>query len=208
MQGHWDDTYNRKATDDVSWFEATPDNSLRLAQSCELSKGSKVIDVGGGSSLFGASMLKEGMEVTVLDISNVALEKGRARAGDSGAKIRWVSANVLDLECPDEAAAKFDLWHDRAAFHFLTTTIEQQQYVKRLLCCVKPAGWVLIATFSTDGGPKRCSGLEVKPWNASLLQQLFGDSLKLVRSEIVKHETPWGSDQKFCYCLFQKNTLE
>lgn len=199
---HWDAAYESKDMDQVSWFEANPEHSLRLAARCELNVGSRVIDVGGGSSLFGAEMARLGMEVTVNDLSSAALERGKVRAGHLAENIRYVSGNVLDIQCP----AQFDLWHDRAVFHFLTRDEEQQEYGRRVRSCVKVGGFVLMATFSTDGGPLKCSGLDVKRWNAAMLQDFFGDTFALVWTEEIEHRTPWGSVQRFCYALFRRNS--
>lgn len=198
---HWENVYTTKAATEVSWFQEHAALSLRLIRESAIPTSASVIDVGGGASTLVDDLLASGYErVTVLDLSGAALTTAKARLGARATRVRWVEANVLEAELPAHA---YDVWHDRAVFHFLTTEEERQAYVQKVLCAVKPGGLVIVATFAEDG-PTKCSGLPVMRYAASELHAEFGAPFQLLGHERESHHTPAGGEQKFVYCFCRK----
>lgn len=198
-KAHWEQIYTSKASTEVSWYEARADRSLKLIDSLELPPSALFIDIGGGASTLVDGLLARGYRnVTVLDISSAALAAARQRLGAQAGTVRWLEADVTEATLP----VRYDLWHDRAVFHFLTERAARQAYIHTLLQAVKPGGHVIIATFAEDG-PQQCSGLPVRRYSAAELQAELGEHLALVAHERELHHTPSGGTQQFTYTIFE-----
>ena len=196
-QRHWDEVYATKDVASVSWFQSTPEVSLRLI---ELVPGSAV-DVGSGASTLVDSLLARGRrDLTLLDVSAEALEVTRRRLGDRGAEISFVAADVLQWE----PGRTFDCWHDRAVFHFLTDPEQQAGYVRTASRAVAPGGGLVLGTFALDG-PEQCSGLPTARYDADGLAAVFAVDFALEHAETEVHRTPWGSDQSFTWVLLRRS---
>ncbi len=197
MQEHWERVYGSKALDQVSWFRPHLETSLALIQRAAPSLSAAIIDVGGGASTLVDDLLARGYGgITVLDVSNTALELARGRLGLRSQDVHWLAADITKADLPDRA---FDVWHDRAVFHFLTKGEERLEYVRRVASAVKPGGHVIIGTFG-PGGPSKCSGLDVVRYDAASLHREFGSRFRLVHSSEELHHTPSGSTPQFLYC--------
>ena len=195
---HWEQVYLTKGPDQMSWFQPEAKLSLELIKQAAPAPDSAIIDVGAGASTLVDSLIMVGYRsVTVLDLSVAALAQAQKRLSDSGSLVTWQHADVLTVELP---VAGFDVWHDRAVFHFLTDAADRARYVAQVRCAVKPGGFVLIATFAEDG-PTRCSGFDVARYSAGTLHAEFGNDFHLVDSRREAHSTPWGAPQIFTYCL-------
>jgi len=203
MKSHWETIYTTKTPEQVSWTQEVPITSLEFIQNLNLSKESPIIDVGGGDSKLVDHLLDLGYQnITVLDISEAALNRSKKRLGLRANKVQWIVSDVLDF-VPKQSYA---LWHDRAAFHFLTTENEIEKYLSIISKVVKQA--VVIGTFSTNG-PTKCSGLEIQQYNSDLMENLFKtiDFFK-VNCRTENHTTPSGGSQNFLFCSFQKTTRQ
>jgi SAM-dependent methyltransferase len=199
-QAHWEAVYASKGEREVSWFEESPAPSLDLIAEAGASPASALIDVGGGASRLVDALLDRGFRtVTVLDVSNAAIEKARSRLGDRASLVRWV---ISDVTTWSPEATAFDVWHDRATFHFLTDARECERYVGRLRGALKPGGHAIIATFALDG-PERCSGLPVVRYDGPSLSEALGDDFELVLTRPHAHRTPSGGEQRFQFSLFR-----
>lgn len=198
-RSHWDRIYGTRRDEDLSWHEEEPSLSLELIrEACALP--CRVIDVGGGSSVLAQRLVTEDRaEVTVLDISETALEKARARAGHEASSIRWIAADVTVTE----DIGTYDVWHDRAAFHFLTEPEERQAYATLASRTIPQGGLVIIATFG-PGGPTSCSGLPVCRYDSASLAQELGGDFELHRSLATTHRTPGGVSQEFVHSVFMR----
>ena len=195
---HWNKIYTDKSPTEVSWFQKHADLSLSLIRNTGIPASASIIDVGGGESTLVDDLLAQEYEnITVLDLSKVALDAAKSRLGKNASKVQWIESNVLEAELPLHA---YDIWHDRAVFHFLTIEEDRRAYVHQVKRAVKPGGFVLVATFAEDG-PTHCSGLPVMRYSADELHSEFGESFKLVNHEKESHHTPKGAVQKFIYCL-------
>jgi 2-polyprenyl-3-methyl-5-hydroxy-6-metoxy-1,4-benzoquinol methylase len=194
---HWENVYNAKAPEEMSWYEPHLATSLEWIIEAAPSHSSSIIDVGGGSSTLVDDLRLDGFRsLTVLDISPSAIAHSQARLGAAAAEINWVTGGVAHCSLPNAA---FDIWHDRAVFHFLTEQEDRDSYVKQVMSAVKASGQVIIATFSING-PRSCSGLPVSRYDASSVQERFGPAFRLVKSATVTHHTPAGAAQEFLYC--------
>jgi 2-polyprenyl-3-methyl-5-hydroxy-6-metoxy-1,4-benzoquinol methylase len=202
---HWEKVYASKAPTEVSWFQQHAELSLRLVRETGISLNASIIDVGGGASTFVDDLLRSGYQnVTVLDISGAALTAAKVRLGSSrSARVHWLETGVLDAELPARA---YDLWHDRAVFHFLVTPEARRAYIQTVLKSVKPGGLVIVATFAEDG-PTTCSGLPVMRYSVNGLREELGDLFVLIKHEREAHRTPAGKIQPFIYCVFRKAVL-
>jgi trans-aconitate methyltransferase len=197
-QAHWQDIYVKKAEDEVSWFQADPAVSLELIGAAGASKACAIIDVGGGASRLVDVLAGLGYDnLAVLDISEAALATARTRMGDKAEAVDWIVADVTTWE----PTAKFDVWHDRAAFHFLTKEHDRTAYVSRLERALRPGGTAIIASFSPEG-PEKCSGLPVRRYDAASLGAVLGPEFKLMETRNHEHRTPWGSVQNFQFSSF------
>jgi len=198
---HWENVYSTKATDRVSWFQPHAEQSLRLIRDMGVPRSAAIIDVGGGASTLVDDLLQDGYTaLSVLDLSAAALAAARGRLGERAAGVQWIEANITEVALPVHA---YDVWHDRAVFHFLTTPQERDAYVAAVLRAVKPGGHVIVATFAEDG-PTQCSGLPVVRYSADELHAEFGAPFTLLRHEKEEHRTPSGMVQKFVYCYCRK----
>ena len=200
-RGHWDTVYRTKRPNEVSWYQPDPALSLAFIRRAVPDLSASIIDVGGGASSLADRLLQLGYsDVTVLDISDAALELGRARLGETASRVSWIAGDVLSAPLPD---AGFDLWHDRAVFHFLIDENDRSAYVARVRRALRPDGAVVIATFGEDG-PTRCSGLPVARYSADALHAEFGREFQLVDSAREQHVTPAAITQSFVYCVFRR----
>jgi SAM-dependent methyltransferase len=198
-QAHWETVYTKKGENQVSWFQDTPTLSLDLIAKVGATPASAIIDVGGGASRLVDNLVNRGFEnVTVLDLSEAALEDAKSRLGSRAAQVRWIVADVTVWE-PEKT---YEIWHDRAAFHFLTEEREPEAYVARLERALKVGGCAVIATFALDG-PERCSGLPVVRYDPVSLGQTLGRAFRLVDCRRQVHATPWGSNQSFEFNVFR-----
>lgn len=198
IKEHWEGVYKTKTPDQVSWTQVKPINSLRLIENSNISKDAKIIDIGGGDSNLVDYLLEEGYtDITVLDISGEALERAKKRLGNKAYQVKWIESNITTFT-PTE---QYDVWHDRAVFHFLTVE-ETQVYTQLVAKAVKEN--LIIATFSKQG-PLKCSGLEIIQYNTEDLNELFKDSFTLKDSFYEDHITPFDTKQNFVYCHFKKN---
>lgn len=201
---HWEQVYATKPTDSVSWFQAHAERSLQLIRQTGVALSASIIDVGGGASTLVDDLLASGYSnLTVLDLSAAALAAARNRLGpERSERVHWLEANITEVALPVHA---YDVWHDRAVFHFLTTEQERDRYVQAVLRAVKPGGHVIVATFAEDG-PTKCSGLPVMRYRADELHAEFGESFALVHHEKEAHNTPFGTVQQFVYCYCRKSS--
>ena len=199
-RAHWDNVYTTKGEKDVSWFQENPAPSLDLIALTGLSEGAAMIDIGGGASRLVDDLLaRKFRRLTILDLSGAALAAASERLGDRGADVQWVTADITTWE----PAQAYDLWHDRAVFHFLTDQADQFAYVDRLKRAVSPEGHVIIGTFAPDG-PERCSGLPVVRYDAASLARVFGSDFALIDARRHQHTTPWGAIQQFQFSTFRR----
>ena len=201
---HWNNIHGTKAPDQVSWFQAEPALSLELIQQAAPARDSSIIDVGAGASTLVDALLRSGYHrITVLDISAAALASAQHRIAnvhpDEASTVIWRNDDLLTATLPTSA---FDVWHDRAAFHFLTDPADRARYREQLRHAVRPGGHVIVATFAEDG-PTKCSGLDVVRYSPATLRGELGDDFKLADSRREEHHTPWGATQLFTYCLFE-----
>lgn len=197
-KNHWEQVYTAKATNAVSWFQEHADLSLRLIHKTGVAHEAAIIDVGGGASTLVDDLLAEGyQELTVLDLSGEALGAARARLGSQAEQVRWMEADITEATLPPAA---YDVWHDRAVFHFLTAPEARAAYVRQVLHAVKRGGYVMVATFAEDG-PTQCSGLPVMRYDAAALHSEFGAPFALLHHEKESHHTPFGTVQQFVYCF-------
>jgi 2-polyprenyl-3-methyl-5-hydroxy-6-metoxy-1,4-benzoquinol methylase len=199
-QDHWEKIYTTKGESQVSWFQETPALSLKLIALSGAVRSSAIIDIGGGASRLVDSLVSLGYEdVTVLDLSVAALASARSRIGDKANQVTWIAADVTTWE----PSRPYDVWHDRAAFHFLTDQKEQTAYVDRLRCALRVGGHAIIGTFALDG-PERCSGLMVSRYDANSLAATLGCGFELIDTRRHEHTTPWGVMQKFQFSTFRR----
>lgn len=197
---HWENVYATKDEHAVSWFQKRPHISLDLIRATSVNADASIIDIGAGASRLVDALINWGFKaVTVLDLSEKALATSKARLGVSGTHVRWVAANVTKWE-PSQT---YDVWHDRAAFHFLTETEDQAAYVERVQKAVRPGGHVIIGTFAPDG-PERCSGLPVVRHDSTTLEKVLGRSFELIERRRHDHQTPAGVTQRFQFSRFQR----
>lgn len=194
-QAHWDKVYGAKAPDQVSWFSPHLQTSIALIERAAGDRSASIIDVGAGASTLVDDLIVAGFRnITVLDISQAAIEVAKSRLGSNS--IQWLSADVTQGNFP---AHSYDIWHDRAVFHFLTKSEERLAYVRNVAWAVKPGGHVIVSTFGPEG-PEKCSGLDVMRYDAESLHHEFGTRFRLVESSKELHQTPFGTTQQFLYC--------
>ncbi len=202
-KAHWEAVFRKKQGDQVSWYQPHLRLSMRLFARAGASAKSRVIDIGGGDSTLVDDLLAKGVQdVTVLDISSEALSRARKRLGASAGSVRWIEADVSHAQLP---SSYYDVWHDRAVFHFLVNPEERAAYTKILGSALRPSAYVIIATFAPDG-PTRCSGLPTMRYSPGELQAELGPRYELIDAEPENHRTPSGAEQRFVYCLLQRRT--
>ncbi len=198
---HWERVYAAKSVDEVSWFQQHAERSLQLIQATGVPLSASLIDVGSGASRLVDDLLQAGYSaLTELDISAAALAATKRRLGSHSSEVQWLEADITKVSLPLHT---YDLWHDRAVFHFLTLPADRHAYVEAVLRAVKPGGHVIISTFAEDG-PTECSGLPVMRYTAEQLHSEFGTAFTLVWHEKEAHRTPDGRVQHFVYCCCQK----
>lgn len=197
---HWEQVYANKASNAVSWFQERADESMRLIHLTNIGKDATIIDIGGGASTLIDNLLSENYSnLTVLDLSAKALDVAKQRVGNRSDSVTWLEGDVTQFGLQSH---HYDLWHDRAVFHFLTDPTDRQAYVQQVMKSVRPGGHVVVATFADDG-PDKCSGLPTMRYSPNSLHAEFGDAFQLLRSVKEVHHTPFGTEQKFIYCYWQ-----
>jgi SAM-dependent methyltransferase len=194
---HWEKVYATKTHDEVSWYRRHLYKSLALIEGAVPERSASIIDVGAGESTLVDDLLLRGFtNVTVLDISQGAIDITRSRLGLAADQVHWIVANITEIELEPRA---YDLWHDRAVFHFLTEAEHRTAYVRQVARSVRPGGHVIVSAFGPEG-PTKCSGLEVVRYNAESLHREFGVSFRLIESSTELHRTPFDTTQQFLYC--------
>lgn len=197
-RSHWDDVYTTKAETSVSWYQPHSVQSLELIASAAPSPASAIVDIGGGASRLVDDLIARGhTDLTVLDVAEAALAKSKRRLGSDAGKVAWIVADITDWRPP----RAYDVWHDRAVFHFLTEPTQQEAYLSALRAGTLPGSIVVMATFALDG-PDKCSGLPVRRYSPETLAVRLGPAFSLTGQAGEAHETPWGSEQRFSYATF------
>ena len=195
---HWETVYETKSPDEVSWTQEIPKTSLAIIDSFGLNQSAKIIDIGGGDSKLVDHLLDHGFtNITVLDISEKALEKAKLRLGEKAKMITWIVSDILEFEPADT----YNVWHDRAAFHFLTTEKEIEKY--QSIVEKAASEFLVIGTFS-ENGPLKCSGLEISQYSEEKLAAIFKNNFDKIDSVVEDHQTPFGTTQNFLFCSFRK----
>ncbi len=195
---HWEKIYSGKQRNEVSWTQELPKTSLDFVHSFNLPKTARIIDIGGGDSKLVDYLLEEGFEnISVLDISEKAIERAKQRLGNKAMKVNWIVSDVTEFHPP----ASYDCWHDRATFHFLTSSDEVNTYLATARQAVN--GFMVIGTFS-DKGPKKCSMLDVHQYTEEELQQQLADGFRKIKCMTEDHETPFHTIQNFLFCSFKR----
>lgn len=201
---HWENVYQTKEVDQVSWYCEHLENSLQLILQTNVGKDAAIIDVGGGSSTLVDDLLRHGFaDVSVLDISGKALENSKKRIGKKAELVEWIEADITQISLPEN---HYDVWHDRAVFHFLTDSEDRRKYVELVKKSLKVGGHIIVASFGLEG-PKKCSGLDVVQYSPDSMHNEFGKSFELVNSVHETHQTPFQTTQEFiyCYCRLTEN---
>jgi len=197
---HWENIYKTKKLSEVSWFQSTPETSLNFFQQFNVPKTAKIIDIGGGDSLLVDHLLDLGYQnITILDISESALNRAKQRLGNRAKKVTWVVSDVTSYISTE----KYDFWHDRAAFHFLTDEKEISTYLNIAQKSINPTGILVIGTFS-EQGPKKCSGIEIKQYSESSMTERLKTFFEKIKCITIDHKTPFETIQNFVFCSFRK----
>ena len=200
-KSHWENVYATKSVDQVSWYREHLDTSLKMILRTGVEKDAAIIDVGGGGSTLADDLLDNGFaDVSVLDISGTAIAKSKERLGKRSERIDWIEADITDVVLPED---HFDVWHDRAVFHFLTDAEDRRKYVDLVTRSLKVGGHIIVASFGL-AGPQKCSGLDVVRYSPESMHGEFGDEFRLVKSVDESHETPFGTTQEFVYCYCRR----
>lgn len=197
---HWENIYQTKELKDVSWFQPTPETSLNFFKQFDVPVTAKVIDIGGGDSFLVDHLLELGyQDITVLDISAAAIDRAKVRLGERANKVKWIIEDVTNFK-PNE---KYDFWHDRAAFHFLTNEQEISNYIETAHQSISETGILVIGTFS-EQGPKKCSGIEIKQYSETTMNNRLKMFFEKINCITVDHKTPFDTNQNFIFCSFRK----
>lgn len=197
---HWENVFETKAENEVSWFQPKPVTSIQLIQSCKVAKDAKIIDVGGGDSYLIDSLLGLGYtNLYLLDISEKAIERAKKRLAEHLDKVTFIVSNNLDF-CSNDT---FEIWHDRASFHFLTDKNDIQKYKSNVLYSLKTNGTFILATFSEEG-PKKCSGLDITQYSVEKMEAIFEEDFELENCFTEDHTTPFDTIQNFIFCKYKK----
>ncbi len=198
-QSHWNGVYQTKSSQETSWFEPHLQLSVEWILDAAPDRSAAIIDVGGGESTLVDDLLaSQYRAITIQDIAEAAIRKSQDRLGSAAASVCWLEGDVTQISLPPQS---YDLWHDRALFHFFIEPEQRSAYIHKLTFALKPGGHVVIATFGPEG-PGRCSGLMTRQYDAESLQRELGSQFSLVRSSLVDHRTPFGATQQFLYCHF------
>ena len=196
---HWDAIYQSKALKEVSWFQSTPQTSLDFLHEFRVPLDARIIDIGGGDSYLVDHLLREGYrDITVLDISETSIERAKLRLGTQADKVTWIVADAANFE----PKRKYDFWHDRAAFHFLTSEPEIAGYLNTARQHLSDTGILVVGTFS-EKGPEKCSGITVKQYSETTMTNLFERFFQKIRCITVDHQTPFNTIQNFIFCSFR-----
>lgn len=196
-KAHWERIYSTKAPEEVSWYRSHLETSLALIERAAGGPSASILDVGGGESTLVDDLLARGYEnLTLLDISQTAIDTTKRRVGPAAKRVRWLVADITQIELEPGA---YDVWHDRAVFHFLRAPEQRAAYVRQVARAVKSGGHVIISTFGPEG-PVKCSGLEVVRYDAKSLHGEFGEGFRMIESFKELHDTPFGTTQQFIYC--------
>lgn len=199
-QKHWAHVYDEKAPTSVSWYQAEPEPSLLAIDRFGARPSCSLIDVGGGASSLVDALLRRGWgDLTVLDIAPAALEAAKTRLGEDASTVHWVVADITTWQ----PVRRYDVWHDRAVFHFLTEAEQRAAYRRALLAAINAGGLVIMATFAPDG-PDKCSGLPVRKYDPQSLAGELGPCFELLGDWREEHTTPWGTPQSFNWCVFRR----
>jgi 2-polyprenyl-3-methyl-5-hydroxy-6-metoxy-1,4-benzoquinol methylase len=199
-KAHWDKIYQTKSLNEVSWFQPKPETSLNFFKEFNIPKEAKIIDIGGGDSLLVDHLLDLGYQhITVLDISATALERAKIRLGDRASLVKWIVADASTFVSEEQ----YDFWHDRAAFHFLTSEQEIEHYLHTVQQSIKPSGILVMGTFS-EQGPTKCSGIEIKQYSEKSMSVLLTQFFEKIKCITVDHRTPFETIQQFIFCSFKK----
>lgn len=200
-KSHWENVFSTKKSADASWFQEVPTTSLEFIRSLNLPKTAQIIDIGGGDSYLVDYLLKDGFEhITVLDISETALGKAKERLGESASKIEWIVSDITEYQ---DNTKKYDVWHDRAAFHFLVENGQIETYLSIAKTNIKDDGFLSVGTFSKNG-PTKCSGLEIKQYSEESMTERFEENFEKIRCVNENHVTPFNTVQNFTFCTFQR----
>lgn len=204
-QTHWERIYREKAPDAVSWYRRHLETSLALIERASADRTASIIDVGGGESTLVDDLLARGFDnITVLDVSQTAIDVTKKRLGPVAQRVQWIAADITKESLQSNT---YDVWHDRAVFHFLTASEERASYVQQVIRSVKTGGHVIVSTFGPEG-PTKCSGLDVARYDADSLHDQFGAKFRLVESSKELHQTPFGTSQQFLYCYCRVESKE
>lgn len=197
-KNHWETVYKNKQPNEVSWTQENPKTSLDFIRETNLGKSARIIDIGGGDSKLVDFLLEEGYEnISVLDISANALERAKKRLGKNAEKVNWIVSDITEFK-PETT---YDIWHDRATFHFLTTQEQIKKYSEITQKWID--GFLIIGTFS-EKGPKKCSGLDIKQYSETAIENQFSDNFKKLKCITEDHLTPFETKQNFTFCEFEK----
>jgi len=202
-KAHWEKIYQTKSLQEVSWFQPKPETSLQFFGEFKVSKDAKIIDIGGGDSLLVDHLLDLGYtDITILDISEAALTKAKTRLGNKAGLVKWIEADAATFV----SNVQYDFWHDRAAFHFLTSAQEIEHYLQTVQHSISPNGILVMGTFS-EQGPEKCSGIQIKQYSEKSMSDLLTDFFEKIKCITVDHRTPFETIQQFIFCSFRKPFL-
>lgn len=197
---HWENIYQTKQLTEVSWFQPTPETSLSFLSELKIPHTARIIDVGGGDSFLTDCLLETGYSnISVLDISEKALERAQLRLAEKAGLVKWIVADAAHFE----PAETYDFWHDRAAFHFLTSQSDIDNYIATVHKSISTGGYLVLGTFS-EQGPTKCSGIEIKQYSEESMAALFSGGFELLKSFTTDHQTPFNTVQNFIFCCFRK----
>jgi SAM-dependent methyltransferase len=197
---HWEGIYSHTPQDKVGWYQEKPAMSLSLIEKCGLEPTANILDVGGGASNLVDHLIDLQYEhITVFDLSSAGLEKSKERLGENAAKVDWIVGDITDFDFKQT----FDLWHDRAVFHFLTEKSDRDKYIANLRKALKPGGRLIMGAFCLEG-PEKCSGLKVERYSDETLGETLGPDFAMIESQFVTHTTPFDTTQEYVFCLFKR----
>jgi len=199
-KNHWENIYQTKQLNEVSWYQPTPQTSINFIEQFNLPKSANIIDVGGGDSFLVDYLIDNNYQnITVLDISEAAIDRAKKRLGNKASKINWIVSDIVQFNTTD----KFDFWHDRAAFHFLTNEKEIASYIQLVQNKINTDGILVIGTFS-EQGPLKCSGINIKQYSENSMTSLLSNSFEKINCFTTNHQTPFNTLQNFLFCSFKK----
>lgn len=199
-KAHWEKVFSTKQETEVSWYQQKPETSINFFKENSIPKDAKIIDIGGGDSYLIDNLLELGyINLFILDISENAIQRIKKRLGENSSKVKFIVSNILDFQTD----VKFDVWHDRASFHFLTQPEDIQKYKMKVNDFTTENARLFMGTFS-ENGPKKCSGLDIRQYTETSLQDVFKDNFILINSFVENHKTPFDTEQNFIFCSFKK----